>query len=122
MDARGSGTPYNGRGGSPPKPLLSAQGDQVRPIMGGKPPQTPHNTIPPRTAIFITQSPRFARGLDKPFAYQNLPQKMSQKVTSGGTPGVTNEATFSTHFLVILVNLGVIMTSHYCVQQVPTCA
>ena len=27
-----------------------------------------------------------------------------------------------THFLVILVNLWVIMTSHYCVQQVPTCA
>ena len=26
------------------------------------------------------------------------------------------------YFLVILVNLGVIMTSHYCVQQVPTCA
>ena len=39
-------------------------GGQVRPIMGGKPPQTPHNTIPPRTAIFVTQSPRFARGLD----------------------------------------------------------
>ena len=32
---------------------------------GGNPPQTPHNTIPPRTAIFITQSPRFALGLDK---------------------------------------------------------
>ena len=32
--------------------------------MGGKPPQTPHNTIPPRTAIFVTQCPRFARGLD----------------------------------------------------------
>ena len=27
-----------------------------------------------------------------------------------------------TQWLVILVNLGVIMTSHYCVQQVPTCA
>ena len=63
LGAGGPGTPYNGGEDPPQTPPLYARGP-VRPIMGGKPPQTPQNTVPSRMAIFDTSVPSLRSGTD----------------------------------------------------------
>ena len=55
------------------------------PYNGGGPPQTPQNTVSSRMAIFITQSPRYARGLDNLNAALSMAAAAVIKLRGGRT-------------------------------------